>query len=92
MKLNSKQIDHALDQFDAEVIAEDNPVVQQLTQLFGDHTYFIDQSGLNIVEIADRGKQDGRTGVLVNIANWTEEGSPKLVPHEPEITDVFVSL
>jgi hypothetical protein len=91
MKLNSAQIENTLDQFEAEVLPEDNPVVQKLTELFGDHTYFLDQAGLNIVEIADQDSQDGRTAVVVNIANWTDEGS-KLAPHKPERTDVLLSL
>jgi uncharacterized Fe-S cluster-containing radical SAM superfamily protein len=92
MKLNSAQIENTLDQFEAEVLPEDNPVVQKLTELFGDHTYFLDQAGLNIVEIADQDSQDGRTAVVVNIANWTDEGSSKLAPHKPERTDVLLSL
>lgn len=102
MKLSSAQIEHALDQFEAEVIPESNPVIQQLTRLFGDHTYFIDQMGLNIVEPAGRAPQDGRKdgdgdmgggmGVVVNIANWTDEGSASLVPHEPKATSVLVPL
>jgi len=92
MKLNAAQIEQTLAQLDAEVVPDDNPVVEQLTRLFGMHTYFLDQAGLNIVEPADPQQQDGRTGVVVNIANWTYEGSTSLAPHEPETTDVLVQL
>jgi hypothetical protein len=92
MKLNAAQIEQTLNQLEAEVVPEDNPVIQQLTRLFGEHTYFLDQSGLNIVEPADSDLQNGRMGVVVNIANWTYEGSTNLAPHEPEKTDVLVSL
>ncbi|HET9715595.1 MAG TPA: hypothetical protein VFP60_05360 [Pseudolabrys sp.] len=92
MRLTSVQIERTLDQFDGEVVPEDNPVVEDLVRFFGNHTYFLDQTGLNIIEPAGANQQDGQVGVVVNIASWTEADSPALAPHEPEITDVFVSL
>ena len=95
MKLNSAQIAQALDNFEADVVPENNPVIPQLTRLFGEHTYFLDQTGLNIVEPAGYEQQNGRDapmGVVVNIANWTGEGATSLVPHEPETTSVLVPL
>jgi len=91
MKLNSMQIERALRQFPSEAIPADHPVMPQLTQLFGDHTYFIDGGGLNIVEPA-QGAQDGQLGVVVSLANWTDGGNAQLAPHPPEATDVVVSL
>ena len=95
MKLNSAQIAQALDNFEADVVPENNPVIPQLTRLFGEHTYFLDQTGLNIVEPAGYEQDDGHDvpmGVVVNIANWTGEGATSLVPHEPETTSVLVPL
>ena len=95
MKLNSAQIAQALDNFEADVVPENNPVIPQLTRLFGEHTYFLDQMGLNIVEPAGYEQEDGHDapmGVVVNIANWTGEGATSLVPHEPETTSVLVPL
>ena len=95
MKLNSAQIAQALDNFEADVVPENNPVIPQLTRLFGEHTYFLDQTGLNIVEPAGYEQEDGHDapmGVVVNIADWTGEGATSLVPHEPETTSVLVPL
>jgi hypothetical protein len=39
MKLNSTQIERTLNQFNARVIAEDNPTIVELNDLFGDHTF-----------------------------------------------------
>lgn len=69
----------------------------QLNRIWGDHTYFIDGNGLNIVEPAtatlDGPKSDlGAMGVIVNLANWTDSDPPKLEAHEPEPTDSTVSL
>jgi hypothetical protein len=95
MKLNSAQIARTLDKFEADVVPETNPVMPQLTRLFGEHTYFLDQTGLNIVEPAGYEQQNGHAapmGVVVNVANWTGEDSTSLVPHEPETTSVLVPL
>ena len=50
MKMNSAQIERTLEQFEGEVVPENNPALPRLKQIFGDHTYFLDQTGLNIVE------------------------------------------
>jgi hypothetical protein len=47
MKLASTMIERTLDQFEAEPLAENHPAVPQLNQLFGDHTFFLDDNGLN---------------------------------------------
>ena len=50
MKLNSAQVQRTLDQFEARVIPDENPLIAKLNDLFGEHTFFLDQHGLNIVE------------------------------------------
>jgi hypothetical protein len=50
MKLNSTQVEQTLTQFEAEVIPDDHPLVPKLSELFGDHTVFLDSNGLNVVE------------------------------------------
>lgn len=37
MKMNSAQIERTLEQFEGEVVPEDNPVLPQLKRIFGDH-------------------------------------------------------
>ena len=49
MKLTSAQVERALTQFQAQAIPENHPVLPQLNKLFGDHTFFLDSNGLNIV-------------------------------------------
>ncbi len=92
MKLNAAQIERTLDQLEAEAIPEGHPMMPQLERLFGDHTYFIDGNGLNIVEPVEPEKSDGQQGVVVNIASWTDETAAKLQPHEPEPTELVVVL
>lgn len=93
MKMNSAQIAQTLHQIDAEAIPDDHPMVPQLARLFGDHTYFVDGNGLNIVEpTASDFSVGNQLGLVVNIANWTDANTPELVPHEPEATDLVVRI
>lgn len=92
MKLNSAQIERTLQQVNAEAIPADHPVVPQLERLFGDHTYFLDSAGLSIVEPIETDSNGGPMGVVTNLANWTDARAPKLMPHDPEPTDVVVVL
>ena len=50
MKLNSAQLERTLGQFEARPIPDDHPLIPQLNDLFGEHTFFLDRRGLNIVE------------------------------------------
>ena len=50
MKLTSTQIEQTLGQFEAEPIPENHPMVPQLNEVFGEHTYFVNSDGLIILE------------------------------------------
>jgi hypothetical protein len=92
MKLNSAQVERALTQFEAQALPDDHPVVPQLASMFGDHTFFIDSGGLNVLEPAEASEQEAPAGMIVNLAYWSDETLTKLSPHEPEPTGVIVSL
>jgi len=53
MRLNGLQIERTAAQLVAKVIPEDHPLAAQLKSVFGDHTYFVDRNGLNILEPAE---------------------------------------
>jgi hypothetical protein len=91
MKLTSAQVERTLGQFDAQAIPDNHPVVPQLNDLFGDHTFFLDSKGLNIVEPADEVPRAGAARV-VNVANWSDPNLTSLAPHEPEPTDAIVEI
>ena len=92
MKLNSTQIDKTLHQLDAKAIPVEHPMIAQLKPLFGDHTYFLDGKGLNIVEPIEADQNDGQRGVVVNLADWTDEKADSLLPHAPQPTELVVDL
>lgn len=89
MKLNSDLVDRTLNQIDAQAVPEDGPLFIRLKDIFGDHTFFLDNSGLNIVEPMDGSSQAGN---VVNLASWDGSERQSLVPHSPEPTDVVVQL
>jgi len=91
MRLTSAQVERTLNQFEAQAIPEDHPVAAQLNDMFGDHTFFLDTNGLNVVEPADV-TADGETGKVVNLANWADESLTRLAPHAPEVTEIVVVL
>ena len=91
MRLTSEQVERTLTQFDAQPIPEDHPALPRLSELFGDHTFFLDASGLNVVE--PTGAEAGaETAQVVKIAGWSDEQLTKLAPHPPEPTDVVVVI
>jgi hypothetical protein len=94
MKLNAAQLERTTTQLQAEPIPEDHPLIPQLNQMYGEHTYFLDSNGLNIVEPAAAELAPNTTGmgVVVNLANWTNSNPPKLEAHEPELTESMVAL
>jgi hypothetical protein len=92
MKMNSAQIEQTLSQLDAEAIPAEHPMMPQLERLFGEHTYFLDGNGLNIVEPVDAAESDSSRGVVVNLASWTDAKAQSLQPHQPEPTDLVVNL
>jgi hypothetical protein len=92
MKLNSAQVQRTLTQFEAQALPDNHPAVPQLNSLFGDHTFFLDSSGLNVLEPAEIPELDAQTGKIVNLAYWSDENLTKLTPHEPEPTGLVIIL
>jgi hypothetical protein len=93
MKLTSTQIERTLSQFEAKALPDSHPIVPRLAELFGDHTFFLDSNGLNIVEPTAEAPPEGTQAArVVNLANWSDAKRSSLAPHEPEPTDAIVEL
>lgn len=92
MKLNSEQVTRTLSQFEAQVIPDTHPAVPQLNSVFGDHTFFLNSSGLNVLEPAGTSDREADAGQIVNIANWSDDTQTSLKLHDPEPTGVVVML
>src|SRR6266699_5492318 len=92
MKLNSAQVEQTLTQFDTRVLPDVHPLVLKLSELFGDHTFFLNSNGLNVVEPNGGTEAGVPAGTVVNLANWSDAQLTSLTPHEPEPTGVVVIL
>ena len=92
MKLDEARVEQTLNQFEAQAIPEDHPAVAELKQLFGDHTYFLDASGLSIVEPADPADDGAELGKVVKLASWADDDRTSLKRHAPQQTDLVVVL
>jgi hypothetical protein len=89
MKLSDRGVDRTLDQFDAEPLPETHPAMAQLNEVFGEHTFFLDDTGLVVVEPTADGSREA--GQIVKLASWNPDHT-SLKPHEPERTDVMIDL
>jgi hypothetical protein len=92
MKLNFAQVQRTLGQFEARVLPDDAPVIAQLSELFGEHTFFLDQRGLNIVEPVEAAEPAAECAKVVNLGSWTDDSRSSLELHEPAVTDIVLTL
>ena len=79
-------VQRTLDQFKASVIPDEAPVIAQLNDVFGEHTFFLDQHGLNIVEPVEAAEPSAECARVVKLRS-----DLKLL-HEPAETDIVVTL
>jgi len=92
MKLNSAQVTETLTQIDARVLHDDHPAVGKLSELFGDHTFFVDESGLKVLESTGSAESETQAGSVVSLADWSDATSSTLRAHPPTPTGVVVIL
>jgi hypothetical protein len=92
MKLNSMQVKQTLNQMEAHVVPDDHPAATQFTDLFGDHTFFLDANGLKVLELNDVPQIGTQSGEVVSLADWTDATLTSLRPHEPELTGTIITF
>ena len=92
MKLSTAMVERTLNHFKAHALPESHPAIGTLSQLFGEHTFFIDDHGLNIVQPAMKYDTGAEFGQVVKLASWEDTAQTSLKPHEPKPTGVMVPL
>src|SRR5258708_6434228 len=93
MKLTSTQVRETLNQYECRLIPDDHQAVPQLSEWFGDHTFFLDGNGLSIVEpVTDVPPETTQMARVISLASWSDANCTKLARHKPEPTDKFVEL
>jgi hypothetical protein len=92
MRLTPAQVKRTLNQIDAQQVMDTDPLASRLNEVFGDHTFFLDGNGLNIVETVAASDDGGRQARLLNVASWTDATLTSLAPHAPETTGTVLDL
>lgn len=93
MKLNPARTTYAADQLQAFPLPETHPMMESLADAFGEHTFFLDNEGLAIVEAEGEAvDDDSELGVVVRLARWGDEGRTVLSPQEREVTNLLLTL
>ena len=77
------------DQLGIDAIHDDHPFAADFKEIFGDHTFFLDEGGLSIVVPEESVAPE--MGSMVKVASWTESRDG-LWAHDPEILPVVVDL
>ena len=88
MKLTGAELQSVERQLGVEAIPDDNPAMPKLQEVFGDHSFFVDAAGLNVVEPTPTNEAEG---AVLKVASWAEDGQ-SLQVHEPEILEVKVLM
>ena len=91
MKMTSDLVQQTIAQLNARAIPENHGALAKLQELFGDHTFFIDINGLNIVE-ADHARDGRLMGTVYNLASWCDDNLEQLVTHEPQEMEFEIVL
>ena len=93
MKLSSRQTEVTASQIGALAVPVDHPVITQLNRMYGDHTFFLDEEGLEILEEVEPVIASASpSAMVVKLASWSDPKRTTLAAHEPEPTDTIVIL
>ena len=73
-------------------IPDSHDVTTDLRAVFGDHTFFLNENGLHILEaLEDAATEEADAGV-VRLASWADDSKSALAPHEPLATEEFLKV
>jgi len=65
----------------------------QLSEAFGDHTFYADATGLFVLEPADESPaENAESGHVIQIAAWANEQKDTLKSIDPKASGVVISL
>jgi hypothetical protein len=92
MRLQSDMVERTLDQFGAEALPDDHPAIPKLSEVFGDHTFFVDDDGLHIIEPAATGMPGDVVGNVMRVGRGEDAAQTTLALHEPEPSDLMIDL
>ena len=85
MKLTSEQVKQTVNQLGAQVLPDEHPAMPQLNSMFGEHTFFVDEMGLKVLEPTGSPDTERHSGEVVSLADW---GDSDWIPCHPDIFGV----
>jgi hypothetical protein len=89
VKLSPAQAHRVEQQIDGRAVPDPVALASQLQDTFGDHTFFIDSDGLNIVEPS---QADTDVGNVVKLGEWADDEHTKLRLKAPTLTETVVEF
>ncbi|GAB4392976.1 MAG: hypothetical protein Tsb0032_10660 [Kiloniellaceae bacterium] len=92
MKLNANQIAAVKQDLSADPLEEQNPAMGALRKAFGDHTFYVGDEGLFVVEPVEDEKHPGEPAQLILVAAWSDDSKKALQPVPPQETETVVDL
>ncbi|MEX2615623.1 MAG: hypothetical protein WD767_05970 [Alphaproteobacteria bacterium] len=92
MKLTEMQIVIAKMAVKADPIPEDHPAAVQLSENFGEHTFYLAEAGLLVFHPTDENPDGQQTARLVFIAEWADDEKTELKAIEPQPTEIAIAF
>ena len=92
MKLSSQQVASVKRELGADPLDSNNPAVNELNNVFGEHTFYLATDGLFIVEPVESDQIPGEPAQIVRVAAWTDDDKKELQPVPPEATERVLDL
>ena len=90
MKLSDTQLSNVEQQLGVQPLSDNHGVMPSLREAFGDHTFFLNEQGLHVVELDPSSEQ--LSGNVVKVASWASDEQTELLIHEPEVQSITVHL
>ena len=91
MKLSTAQIAAVEQATGANPLPEDNPAQAQLSEALGDHTFYLDQQGLVVLENPESAASED-TLEIVRVGQWTDDERQQLGLTPPQRTGQVIEL
>lgn len=92
MKLNDDQIGRIESQYEVSPIPESEPIVGELSEIFGEHTFYLGENGLVVWDRVDGEEQAPDRLMAVQVAAWSDETRSAMRVHEPVSTGIVASM
>lgn len=92
MKLTDDQIGRIENQYEVSPIPESEPIIGELSEVFGEHTFYLGESGLVVWDRVEEEENAQDRLVAVQLAAWSDETRSAMRVHEPVSTGIVASM